>query len=307
MTDRPETAPRIALATCSAVPDLGPDRGLLPALAAYAPTEVVVWDDPTVDWSRYDLVLIRSTWDYLTDLDAFLRWAEGVAQRTRLRNPAGIVRWNSDKRYLARLAAAGVPILPTRFVGPADPPGDVAAAVDAHAGTGDVVVKPSRGAGAVAAGRFTDPAAASAYARTLLDAGQAVLVQPYLSSVDTRWETGIYLCDGVATHAVRKRGVLRPDAAPATDQSLAAAQEVVAVAPEPALVDFARRVLAAVPGPTGELAYARVDVVPGPDGPLLIELELIEPCLFLDLVPEATARVADALYAVATRGRLPRA
>ncbi|WDZ82650.1 ATP-grasp domain-containing protein [Micromonospora cathayae] len=299
MTDRVPSRPRIALATCAAVPDLGPDAELVPALAPFAAADVVVWNDPTVDWSEYDLVLIRSTWDYLADVDAFLRWADEVERHTTLLNPAGIVRWNCDKRYLAELAAAGVPILPTRFVTAADPATAVESAVAGYAATGDVVVKPSRSAGALGAGRFSDPAAAVAHTRVLLDAGQTVLVQPYLSSVDTRWETGVYLVGGVVTHAVRKRGLLRPDAAPATDHSLADSQEVVATTPEPALVDFARRVLAALPVPAP--AYARVDIVESADGPLLIELELIEPALFLDLTPGAAGRVVDALRGFVTR------
>jgi len=292
--------PRVALVTCAAVPDLANDRELVPALGRFGTVEVVVWDDPDVDWSGFDVVLIRSTWDYLADVDAFLAWAERVGRRTRLVNPAEVLRWNSDKRYLADLAAAGVPILPTSFVRPdeADAGAATEQAVRTWAGTGpvpDVVVKPARSAAALGAGRFSAVGPAVAHARTLLAAGQTVLVQPYMGSVDSQWETGVYLVGGVATHAVRKRGLLRPDVAPATDYTLVVTQQIVPADLDPARVEFARRVLDAVPFPPGSVTYARVDIVDGPDGPLLIEVELIEPCLFLDLVPGAVGRVADAL------------
>ena len=114
---------RVALAGCSVVDD--PDEPLL--VDALEPRGVEAsgraWDDPDVDWPSYDLVVVRSTWGYVHRREEFLAWAEGVP---RLANPASALRWNTDKRYLERLAAAGIPVVPTTYV-PSDfepPPGE---------------------------------------------------------------------------------------------------------------------------------------------------------------------------------------
>jgi hypothetical protein len=114
--------PRIALVTCRPQPriPLDPDLpGLHRALLATgADADVVCWDDPDLDWAGYDLAVIRSTWDYTLRTGAFLAWAERCAALTTLANPPGVVRWNADKRYLGELAAAGVPVVPTRYLPP---------------------------------------------------------------------------------------------------------------------------------------------------------------------------------------------
>ncbi len=99
--------------TCAPLPDGRPDDRLLAAELARggAAASFPVWDDPAVDWDGFDLVVIRSAWDYAPRRDEFIAWAE--ARGDRLRNPPEVVRWNSDKRYLAELAAAGLPVAPT--------------------------------------------------------------------------------------------------------------------------------------------------------------------------------------------------
>jgi hypothetical protein len=111
--------PRVALVTCTALPDLDPDdRLVLAPLAAHGvAAEAVVWDDPAVDWSGYDLVVLRSPWDYALRRDEFVAWARTVPA---LVNPADVVAWNTDKRYLAELSAAGVPTVPTAWVEPGE-------------------------------------------------------------------------------------------------------------------------------------------------------------------------------------------
>ena len=109
---------RIALAT--AIAAWGHDIDMPPLQAAFAragvSAEVLAWDDPTVAWSRFDAVLLRSTWDYTQRLPDFLAWCERVAAQTRLLNPPATVRWNTDKHYLADLAARGVPVVPSIFI-----------------------------------------------------------------------------------------------------------------------------------------------------------------------------------------------
>src|SRR5690349_2876913 len=111
---------RIALVTAAAARDQ--DEDLPPLVAALRELgiepAVVDWDDAGLDWARFDVAVLRSTWDYSMRAAEFLAWAARVSERTRLLNPPEIVRWNTDKHYLATLAAAGVPIVPSTFIEP---------------------------------------------------------------------------------------------------------------------------------------------------------------------------------------------
>ena len=116
--------PSVALATCREFPLLDDeDRLLLPALAALGIDAMpAVWTDDTVDWASFDAVVLRETWDYSGDRPAFLAWVHRVAAVSQLLNPASVVEWNTDKRYLRDLASAGVPVVPTVFLEPGDDP-----------------------------------------------------------------------------------------------------------------------------------------------------------------------------------------
>jgi glutathione synthase/RimK-type ligase-like ATP-grasp enzyme len=282
---------RIALATaiaaCALDDDLAPLRAGLAARGIEA--HVVAWDDPTISWRRFDAVLLRSTWDYTQRLAEFLGWCEGVSRLTRLLNPVEVVRWNTDKRYLGALATLGVPVIPSHFIAP----GEDAAGFPDHA---EFVVKPTVGAGSRGARRFVraERAAAVAHARDLLDAGFHVLVQPYLEAVDRDGETALLYFDGAFSHAIRK-GPLLPRGGTEATRALFAAEHIQPRTPSAAERAVADAVLAALPFPT--LAYARVDLLPGADGPQLLELELSEPSLFLGTAPGAAERLADALRA----------
>ena len=122
--------PRIALVTAIAAHALDDDMPTLldAAHAAGLQADVRAWDDPTVAWSRYDIALLRSTWDYSTRLPEFLAWCARTSRTTRLLNPFAVVRWNTDKHYLEQLEAAGIPIVPSAFI---EPDGDAATAVAA--------------------------------------------------------------------------------------------------------------------------------------------------------------------------------
>ena len=254
------------------------DHPLLPALAARGiDAEPVVWSAPA-DWDAYDLVVVRSCWDYTTRREEFLAWAASVP---RLANSAAVLAWNTDKRYLAMLASAGVPVVPTTFVAPGEP-----YEVPAH----EHVVKPTVSAGARDTARFAAGESSLAHAQALLSAGRDVMVQPYATAVDTDGETAVVTFDGAHSHAAGKAAVLARGAGHPDDVEITAR---TATGAERALAD---RVLALVPG--GPLLYARVDLVPGQDGgPLLMELELTEPCLFLATSAGAAGRFADAVAA----------
>ncbi len=282
-------AVRIALATCSAHAQ-GWRSDL--ELARLAGAEFVVWDRPGVDWSRFDTVVIRSTWDYSHQLPQFLEWCESVGDSRLLNSPA-TVRFAADKRYLAGLR---VPTVPTTFLEPGR---------RLPAYSGEVVIKPNISAGARDTGRFTESMAAEAAA--LVDSihatGRSVLLQPYLSAVDAVGETAVVLFAGEVSHVLRKRPVLRdPGVAPLSklahgpaavmlERDLVSAAEAT-----PAELELALRVEAELRERLGEILYARVDMVPGPDGqPVVMELELIEPNLYFDLAPGAAQRFAQAI------------
>lgn len=273
MSTRPPSRvlPRVALATCRQWPLGDDDAGPLLAACATAglDAEWCVWDDHAVDWSSYDLVVIRCTWDYAVRRDEFVRWAESVP---RLANPADVVRWNTDKLYLAELAAAGLPVVPTTWLAPG---------AEVVLPAGDFVVKPRVGAGSVDTARYRPEhaAAGAGHAARLLAEGRPVMVQPYLSGVDSAGETALLFFGGRYSHSIGKAALLT--GTDGTNDGLYREELVTAREPAGAERELARRVLAAVPGGPDRLLYARVDLLPGPDGPVLLEVELTEPSLFL--------------------------
>lgn len=299
-----DSAPcRIALVTCRPQPQINADRSL-PVLvaavaAAGAEASAVCWDDSDVDWAEFDLVVIRSTWDYLTRTAEFVAWAERCARHTVLANPAEVVRWNTDKRYLGDLAAAGVPVVPTRYL----PPG---AGADRLPASGEYVIKPTVGAGARYVGRYrAGDRASETAARAHLDRmhaeGLTAMVQPYARNIDVTGERALVFFGGHLIHAVRKGAVLTADAA--FHERKNAHPDRVPWRATAAEIAAARQALAAVPG-AARLLYARVDLVDGDDGRLqLMELELVEPNLFLELHPASVSAVAAHIVAAADAAR----
>ncbi|MFD9906644.1 RimK family alpha-L-glutamate ligase [Streptomyces sp. NPDC059063] len=283
-------APDIALVTLRPQPGIGTDRDL-PRIRqavddAGGRARVVCWDDPDVDWGGFDLVVIRSPWDYVLRAPEFLAWAGRVAAVTRLANPVDVVRWNADKGYVGELARGGVPVVPTVYVGPGG--GDGLPPFDR-----DFVVKPTVGGGAHLAARYrTDerPAALTHVARLHAE-GRTAMAQPYLPGVDVTGERALVFLGGDFLHAIRKGAVLAPGVA--YDEEKVSHPDVAVWHPTDAELAVAGRALAAVPG-APDLLYARVDLVDGLDGePCVMELELVEPNLFLDVHPASLPLVAE--------------
>ncbi|RPE44240.1 hypothetical protein EDD90_7476 [Streptomyces sp. Ag109_O5-1] len=292
--------PRIALATYDPGTEPSKDQDLpvlLRALAAGGADAVAhAWDEPGVEWGGYDLVVIRSTWDYSWRTDEFVPWAERVGKATRLANPVSVVRWNTDKRYLGDLAAAGVPVVPTRYLAPGDPAEAAGLPAD-----GDFVVKPTFGAGARFAARYTpgEHETAVRHLARMHDEGLTAMVQPYVAGIDVSGERALQFFGGRLLHASRKRAVLTPGTA--YDADKVAHPDLERWSPTPAELAVAERALAAVPE-APELLYARVDLVDGEDGqPRVMELELVEPNLFLFLHPGSVDAVAAAVIGAARR------
>ncbi|MBB5080608.1 ATP-grasp domain-containing protein [Nonomuraea endophytica] len=259
-----------------------------------AEAEITHWDDPEIDWACFDLAVVRSPWDYSWRSAEFLAWVDRCAERTRVANPPEIIHWNARKEYLLELRDQKVPVVPTSYLVPGS-------AVDLPAGH-DFVVKPAVGAGARFAARYTpaDRDQAAAHVERIHADGVTAMVQPYLSRIDVSGERALVFVRNRFLHAIRKRAVLAPglrydqprDAHPGTEPWQPTAAER----------DLAERVLSTVPD-VDRLLYARVDMADDPAGnPILTELELVEPGLYLrfhkDSIPafvEAIVDMAEAL------------
>lgn len=291
--------PRIVLAGCAALPDGdGDDAGLLAALrnrglhARWLP-----WDDP--ETLAADVVILRATWDYTERLDEFLSWTRSVRH---LINPAQIVEWNTDKRYLHDLHRLGVPVVPTGYF----PVGEPVVVPD-----GEVVVKPAVGAGSNGAQRFVDDSEALAHAAALHADGRAVLVQPYDARI-ADGETALVFLGGKESHAFNKAPILPPPGqSPEFDETGTYAQESLApIEPEDEVWRVGRLAVEAVTRlfdtAAEELVYARVDVIGGPEDPRLLELELIEPGLGFRQLDQNARGDAERQFAVGVEDTLER-
>lgn len=284
---------RIALASCTDLPDWEVDD--LPFHTALrergADLHVLPWDAPGVDWETFDAVLVRTTWDYQTRPAAFLAWADSVGPR--LLNPAAVLRWNLDKRYLRELAEAGAPLAPTVWLEPGQPV-DLSEVLQEQ-GWSAGFLKPVVGASARATHRFTpsEAAAAQAWLDPVLER-EAMMFQPYLPAVEGFGEVSAVCIDGTARHWVRKIPV--PGDYRVQDDHGASDEPF---APAPADEALAARVLATASrllGLESPLLYARVDLLRDGTGAwVLTELELVEPSLFFRHGPSTAGALADAL------------
>jgi glutathione synthase/RimK-type ligase-like ATP-grasp enzyme len=294
----------VALATRSDLPAWEVDDELLHRALAGNGTafERPVWDDPAVDWSRFDGVLLRTTWDYQDKLPAFLQWIDRVARTTRLWNPPAVVRWNVHKHYLRDLAGAGVPLAPTCWLARGST-ADVAALVTAN-GWREAFLKPCVGATARETLRFAATpdgfAAARAHVERLLPR-EDLLLQPFLPAVLTRGEWSAVFVDGALAHCVRKIPV--PGDYRVQDDFGARDEPYAPTPAERALAEhtmaLACRAGGPNPGADGRpLPYGRADFLWTDDGAcVLTELELVEPSLFFRHGPAAATRLANALRA----------
>lgn len=300
-TRSPSTEWSVALVTCADVPDLDHDTvGVVEPLktCGIAATRAV-WDDPTLDWDRFDLCVVRSCWDYPFRPAEFLRWLERVP---RLANPASVLAWNMHKRYLSDLAAEGVPTVATTWVHPTETwtaPRD-----------GEWVIKPAMSLAALDTGKYRmddsmQRKLAVSHVARLQKAGRTVMVQRHLPSVDREGETSLVFIDGRFSHAIRRRAVVRgPDSGLDRRFESPGALDLEPCKPDLCQVLTARHALATVPGGPFRLLYARVDLVDDKRGhPVVMELELIEPQLYLALAPSGAERLAKAIAVHARRAR----
>jgi len=277
---------RVAVATSAGDDfdeEIDPDAELL--LDALGDVDIdgtlCVWDDPHVAWSDYDMVVIRSTWDYTKDRSGYLEWARALP---KLFNPSSIIEYSTDKHYLDDLKSRGYRIIPTSFCDVGETP---------EFPDSNFVVKPTVGAGSMDADKYDvgEHVAAAAHVARLHDSGRDAMIQPYVASVDVLGERGLVFIDGAFSHAIRKGAMLHVDQL--DRHSLFRLEQLSLADAEPDAVTFAESVMSE-PLFNG-LLYGRVDLVHMPEGWAIMELELVEPSLFLSYEAGAAARLASAI------------
>ena len=287
--------PTIALVTAQAARDLDEDLPPLESALRNAGADVTIAEwDRRHDWQRFDVALLRSTWDYPQRLAEFFDWAGQVEAQTRLLNPLSVVKWSSDKHYLAELVRAEVPTVLTRFIEPRESASGRIAQFLGEPNVEEFVVKPAIGAGSRDAQRFGpgDSEAAAEHAQRMLNEKRSVLLQPYLSRVDEHGETALIYFEGQFSHAIRKGPLLKKNEGPT--QELFARETITARVPDAAELRVGARAIQALPFATP--LYARVDVIRDEKGePVVLELEMIEPSLFFPFAGGSAERFAAAV------------
>lgn len=265
------------------------DRLLIDALRrSGARASALPWRDDGVEWRSVGTAVVRSTWDYTEHLPAFLAWVDGIAPHTRILNPPEVIHWNTDKRYLADLEERGVAVVPTRWL--ARGSGARLAEVLADAGWERAVIKPVVSATAQNT-HLVAPETLAHHAAEFerLLAARDMMVQPYLERVVTDGELSLIYLDRAYSHTLRKRP--RPGDFRVQEEHGGSLERCE---PDARTREVADAVLAAT---AGELTYARVDLIPGTGGaPLLVELELVEPELYLRYAPESVEHLAALVW-----------
>lgn len=283
----------VALVTCREALGIDYDMPLL--LEAVRATGIAVdevcWDDASIDWSTYAQVVIRSTWDYHRRYDEFMQWVRAVSSVSTISNSLDVITWNTDKHYLAEVVETGLPVVPTVFIEPGQE--DWLEHVRELLTKGDVVVKPTISAGSNDTERHSNIDVAQQHISELLSVQRSVMLQPYMADVDVESETGLVFIDGKFSHAFAK-GALLAQAKNMTS-GLYAEEEIGVRQPTAEQLLIGERAVKWLTSRFGKLLYARVDLLPTAQGPVIIEIELTEPSLYLLLHPNAASVLANAL------------
>jgi glutathione synthase/RimK-type ligase-like ATP-grasp enzyme len=280
------SAYRLALATSAIIPGVHPDDAHLVASLNQLGIETTpcVWNDTAADWTRFDAVLIRTTWDYFKHYAAFQQWLGRLPIPAI--NPQRLLQWNSDKRYLLDLEQQGVAIIPTRFAAATDLR-DILATLS----TQEVVIKPTVSGGAWHTLRGVVGDATFDQALAQLPQDMDYMVQAFVPEIVSNGEWSVLFFDGGFSHAVLKRAAAGDYRVQADFGGSTEARD-----PGAAIIASAQQALAATAAiGHADQAYARVDGVMVDGRFLLMELEMIEPLLFLKNRPDAAERFARSL------------
>jgi hypothetical protein len=284
-------SPLVAIATFQGEPGLyAEEKGILPLLQARGvQAEAAVWNDPAVAWDRYDMVVLRSIWDYFEREKEFRRWLANLeSSGVRIENPLPLVRWNMDKHYLGDLAARGARVVPTRFIEPGEH-ASLTSLMREREWT-DAILKPAVSGNGHRTHRVrADSASDQSDLDALLNEGIAALLQPFVPQIQSEGEWSLVFFGGSYSHAVVKKplpGEFR------VQERFGGTWKCES--PSPALIAEAARIVdLLVPRPL----YVRIDGVVIQSEFQLMEVEAIEPYLFTAGLPEALDRYADAIAA----------
>lgn len=278
---------------------LGRDREipnlLAAATAAGFEAEVVCWEACSA-CEDFDLLITRSTWNYIAKLEEFLAWARLFRGNDQpgggpvLLNPEAMIRWNCHKRYLEELARHSIPVVESSLVTTL---AELLACAQHH---DRVVAKPAVGGGALGCSRFRSadlPAAAKAF-DTAAAAWPEVIVQPYLDSIEDVGEISLVVIDGKIVQGLRKSPA---DGGWRVQREWGGTVADADVSPEHR--GLAEACFSYVSDRCGTRPlYMRVDLMADSNGrPLVSEIELIEPVLYADVYPEVAAQLVAALAA----------
>lgn len=265
------------------------DQHLLDAFAQHGARAVRVDWAAAIDWSAFDAALIRQTWDYFDRLQDYARWVQQAATATKLINPDTVVRWNWDKRYLLELAQSGLPVVPTVLVTKGDTDASLKQRM-AENGWSECVIKPAVSASGYETHRIDIRQAEQRQSRWQRLLGKHdMLIQPFQPSIVEHGEVSLIVIDQQVTHAVRK--VARPGEFRVQSDH---GGRIEAYQPSETELALAQRAMAGTPA---ACLYGRVDLVDSDQGPVVMELELIEPELFFRLHGAAADRLAKAVLA----------
>ena len=277
----------MALLTCSKFPELiEADQKLLPLfLEKGYDTEVVVWDQPKINWGSFDCLIFRNTWDYYEKEDEFRNWLEKLnTEKIRTVNPLELIQWNLHKFYLKELKEKGIPILKTFFLEKGsffDFENQVSKEID------ELVLKPAFSAGSYLTIKFkreTWKQVFESYYEHF--SNKDFLLQPFMPEIQSLGETSIIFFNGTFSHAVNKKPIENDFRVQVQYGGVYKSFE-----PTQALIQQAEKVINALP----QLPmYARVDGIVKEGVLELMEIELIEPDLYFSIVPEAKLRFVKA-------------
>ncbi|MEO7102630.1 MAG: hypothetical protein ABI311_04680 [Gemmatimonadaceae bacterium] len=280
---------RISFVTSAAHADLTPDDRLaVTALERRGATvSASIWTDRSIDWSGFDAIVLRSTWDYYERAAEFRAWIDALdAIKAPIWNPPPVLRWSMNKTYLQDLEKAGVPVVPTIWLSKGDAPDLRALLVER--GWAEAIVKPVISANASRTWRVSI-ANASHLDAQLADSLKIgdMMVQPFIAEIQTRGEWSMMFIDGEFSHAVRKTPTAGDFRVQTTHGGASVADQ-----PSDAVLAAARRAIDAAPSPW---MYARVDGVEAASGFVLLELEMLEPSFFFEYTATGATRFASAI------------
>lgn len=282
---------KIGIVTCSDYPQLTePEKPLIALLANHEiKAEPLIWNDTSIDWKKFDCLLLRSIWDYHLHVEGFFKWLKTLEEiQVRTLNSLSVVNWNRHKFYLREMERKGVKIIPTLFI---DKTTDFSLAELKGKGWEQAVIKP-----AVSANSFLTESFSLTEITTIekkfhsLAIERDFLVQSFMPEVQSSGEVSLVFFDKQYSHAVVKL--------PAQGDFRVQEEhggKTISFNPTPSVIDTATNILSWI---QEDLLYARVDGVIRDGEFILMELELIEPELFFHFDKESTKRFVEAVLKI---------